>query len=50
MKYIKPSIEVIEIRYSGLLCSSPEPNQNAFFFLGGGGFFHEGSTWDNGDY
>ena len=50
MNYVKPTTVVIEIRYSGLLCSSPDPNLNAAFFLGGGGSYDEGSIWDNGDY
>lgn len=47
-EYIKPAIEIVEIKYSGLICTSP--GANAAFFLGGGGVYDEGAIVDNGDY
>ncbi len=46
--YIKPTTEILEIRYSGLICTSS--NANAVFFLGGGGVYGEGLIVVNGDY
>lgn len=46
--YIKPTMEIVEIKYSGLICTSQ--GANATFFLGGGGVYDEGSIVDNGDY
>lgn len=47
-EYQKPTIEIVEIKYSGLICTSP--NANVAFYLGGGGVYDEGAIVDNGDY
>ena len=46
--YMKPTMSIVEVKFSGMMCSSPD--MNTTFFLGGGGVYGEESIVDNGDY
>ena len=47
-EYVRPTTDYIEVRYSGIICISPNPKTS--FYLGGAGVYDGEGIIDNGDY